>query len=117
MPYCPNCDNRITELNEYTKGEEKHRFYVGTNEEIETEYLDWIDGGGNNVEYECPNCKEVLFEYYNEAEAFLKECICDSCRAKIKENVIKETIKEHQYYFCSVDCRDNYKMNLVAVEL
>ena len=114
MPYCPKCDSRISELNEYNKGEEKHRFYVADNGGIETEYLDWIGEGSSD--YECPECKEVLFTGYNDAEAFLRRIVCDDCRVEIKEKkeVIEETMREKYYYFCSEGCQDNFKTKFVA---
>lgn len=114
MPYCPKCDLRITELNEYTKGEEKHRFYVGTDGVIESEYIDWIDGDGNNVEFECPECIEVIFDSYTESEKFLKRVVCDKCRLEIKGNAIKETMKEVCYYFCSETCQDDFRAKVIS---
>ena len=69
MSLCPKCNEEIDNLNSYLKGEEKSKFYPDDNGEAEYQWQDFIDG--DNIDFECPNCGQVLFQDEEEALKFL----------------------------------------------
>jgi len=70
MPKCPKCGNEIDELINYSKGWEKHRFWIDSQGYPQYEMDEFIPDEGN--EWECPECNEVLFTDEEEATKFLK---------------------------------------------
>lgn len=71
MPTCPKCGQTINKLYEYDKGEAKYEVYQGEDGKIHKDELDYLPG--NETEYECPECGEVLFSYLGDAEEFLSK--------------------------------------------
>jgi predicted RNA-binding Zn-ribbon protein involved in translation (DUF1610 family) len=65
MPKCPKCGAEIEFLKHYESGEMSSHYVDGedTNEIFIADY--------KTVEYECPECSEVLFKHESDAEEFL----------------------------------------------
>lgn len=68
---CKFCGKIINELELVRTGVEKARFF------IKDGFYDYeggtFDSDGDFLEFRCMECNELLFENYEEAEAFLKE--------------------------------------------
>jgi len=71
MPNCPKCGQAIDKLYEYARGETKYEVYLGEDGEIHRDELDYLPD--SEVEYECPECREVLFSNPGDADDFLSK--------------------------------------------
>jgi len=71
MPKCPKCGEEITYLNDYSKCEEVYEFSLKPDGEIQSEQVDRISGDTPD-DFECPECKKVLFTKEEDAVIFLK---------------------------------------------
>jgi predicted RNA-binding Zn-ribbon protein involved in translation (DUF1610 family) len=72
MPKCPSCGREIKELR--ARMTDSGRMYVDEDGEVVCEWLSEIYGDEQlGFEFECPECEEVIFTDYVEAEAFLEE--------------------------------------------
>lgn len=86
---CPKCKKILDSLDRKATGIETSRFFIeadwgGTtdNEEFESD--------GNFEEYSCPECDEVLFYGWTEAEEFLRD------KDKLKELIIDKIKKDKE---------------------
>ena len=70
MPKCPKCNEEIEHLVSFLKGEQKDYFKADENAEPEYEWKDFITDY-ENIDFECPECKDVLFTNEEEALKFL----------------------------------------------
>ena len=69
MAICPRCSEEIDHLSEYDKTEVMYHFSVVDGEvvyEREEYYAD-----PTSIDWECPECNEVLFTVVEKAKAFL----------------------------------------------
>lgn len=65
MPNCPKCNEKIDNLHLYERFEKKYRYSID-----DTIFIDDIAIG--DIEFECPECNEALFDDYDDAYTFLK---------------------------------------------
>ena len=65
--HCPKCSARIEYLARYTKCEKKHAFYSVDH----YEYLDEFELDSEPLDFECPECQEVLFHEEEQAHKFM----------------------------------------------
>lgn len=74
MPKCPNCNLEIDYLRDWVPAWKEFKCSVGEDEEIKYEDVDnvCVSTEGNDDEYECPVCSQVLFRDDLAAEMFLK---------------------------------------------
>ncbi len=71
MPKCPECKKEITHLYQFSRCTEKCWVALNKEREIEAEPVE-IFYDDNEEDYECPECCEVLFHIWNDAERFLQ---------------------------------------------
>lgn len=70
MAKCPKCGEELKFLRNYSKAEEVFIFTVDEGGKPDYEHLDVIPGSDND--WECPECKKVLFTDEEKATEFLK---------------------------------------------
>lgn len=66
---CPECREKISYLNKYTKVEEKSTIFPG-GKNVHVDYLS-LDEDEYDSSFECPECKREIFFSEDEANAFL----------------------------------------------
>lgn len=71
MPKCPKCGEELDYLLDYSKCEEVYEFSLKPDGEIQSEQVDRISEDTPD-DFECPECKEVLFTKEEDAVKFLK---------------------------------------------
>jgi ribosomal protein S27E len=71
MAVCKFCGEIIRELEQVRTGVETSRFFIEDN--FATYEEEDFESDGDFLEFRCPNCSEVLFTDWDEAEQFLKE--------------------------------------------
>ena len=67
MVKCPKCKKEIDYLKHYESGEYYYK-YFGNDEYEGIEFL----GNSKVIDYECPECQEVIFTDEDKAKKFLK---------------------------------------------
>jgi hypothetical protein len=65
MPKCPKCNEEIDHLHLYERFEKKYDYGVESKFFI-------ADVDPDDIEFECPECNEALFDNEDDADAFLK---------------------------------------------
>ncbi len=72
MPKCLKCKEEISHLFLYEKIDEKRWFSLDKRGHAEADTVDVLLEGEEKVDYECPECSEVLFHNWDDAELFLQ---------------------------------------------
>ena len=114
MVICPKCKEIIHCLNNFQSGENRYAVSLYPDKKTLRYENEEFQHDSKVNDYECQNCGEALFTDEESALKFLKKC--DNCKKEFDKK-INLKINGEEYYFCSEECKDDFKVKKMAEEL